>query len=63
MYELPYELPNNLRLRILGDRKLKENLKTEGRHSLVSSLPSRNDVLEIIVKKMQKQIPNVFVLG
>ena len=39
MYKLYHELPNNLRLRILGNKGISGKPKQWVRHSLVSGLP------------------------
>ena len=51
VYELHQELPNNVRLRILGNQKILKNPRFCSRHGLVFSLPSRNEILTIAVKK------------
>ena len=42
-YELPFELLNNSRLKILGNQEIMENLKNACRESLVHSLLSRKN--------------------
>ena len=42
VHELPHELPNDLRLRILGNQEILEKVKFGWRCSLVPSLPFRN---------------------
>ena len=46
IYELPHELPNDLRLK---------NLKTSLNDSLVSSLPTKMKILLILGKTLEKQ--------
>ena len=50
IYELPHELPTDLRL-----RKYHENLKTSQNDSLVSSLPAKMKILSILEKTSGKQ--------
>ena len=52
-YELPHELLNDLRLRILENLEIFENLKLGWRHSLVHRLSSKNQFLVIAVKNTQ----------
>ena len=42
VYELPLELPKDLRLRILGNKEILENLKFWLRHSPAPSLPRKS---------------------
>ena len=49
VYELPHELPNDLRL-----RKYQKNIKFGQTHSLVHSLPLETQTLQIAVKKHPK---------
>ena len=59
LYELPHELPNDLRLIGTYDfRKYQKNLKFGWKHSLVPSFLSRIQTLSIAVKNTQKHIPN-----
>ena len=51
IYELPYELPKNVRL-----RNYQENLKTSKNYSLVPSLPLKMKVLSILAKKVNKKV-------
>ena len=48
IYELPYELPNDLRLRILGNKEKSENCLDFIEDSLVSSPPAKMKVLLIL---------------
>ena len=48
-------LPNNLTLRILG-----KNLKIACEHSLVPSIPCRNECLDLVLKKYEKTDIKVF---
>ena len=54
IYELPHELPNDLRLRILGNIKKvlkpQESLQTLKPYSLVPSLSAKNKILLILAK-------------
>ena len=54
IYELPHELPNDLRLRILGNIKKvlkpQESLQTLKSDSLVPSLSAKNKILLILAK-------------
>ena len=53
IYELPHELPNDLRLTNLGSqeiRKVQENLKTSKSYNLVPSPPSKIKFLLILAK-------------
>ena len=43
MCQLPYKLPKDIILRILGNENIYGNLITECRHSLVPRLPSKNN--------------------
>ena len=54
VYELPHELPNDLRLKILGNEEIFGKSEIAWRHSLVPSLPSRNETLAIAVKQHTK---------
>ena len=60
VYELPPELPNDLRLRILGNQKYQKNLKFGWRQSLVPSLSSRNSTLSIANKNHAKMDIKLF---
>ena len=54
MYELPHELPNDIKPKILGNEenlRKSPNVWNEGMDSLVSSLPSKT-------KKMAKVLVN-----
>ena len=46
-----HEMPNDLRLRILGNKEILGNLKTTWGHSLVPSLPWRNKFLVMELRK------------
>ena len=48
IYELPHELPNDLRLRTLGNQE--EDLKTSQNYSLVLSLAPKIKILSILAK-------------
>ena len=55
VYELPHQLPNDLRLRILSNQEISGKLqnyqeKIVWRQSLVPSLPSRNKSFVIAIK-------------
>ena len=50
IYELPHDLPNDLRLRILEFRKYQESLKISQNDSLVPGLPAKIKVLLILAK-------------
>ena len=50
IYELPYELPNDLRLRSWEVKKYQENLKTLLNYSLVPSLTLKIKILSILAK-------------
>ena len=51
IYELPHELPNDSRLRILEKiRKYQENLKISKNYSLVPRLPPKMKILSILSK-------------
>ena len=44
IYELPQKLPNDLRLRILGNQQIQENRETCSNYKLVPSLPAKMDI-------------------
>ena len=50
IYHLPYQLPSDLTLRILGKLEIPENLKTSYNYSLVLSVSSKIKVLSILTK-------------
>ena len=59
-YELPHELLNDLRLRILGNQEILENLRFVWRHSLMPSPASRTQTLPIAVKEHAKTDTKLF---
>ena len=50
VYELPHELPNDLKLMTLENRKDQENLETSSNYNLVTSLPSKLKMFLLFVK-------------
>ena len=50
MYDYAFELPNNIRLKILGNEEFQENFKIERRYSLISSLCFNNKKLKKAIK-------------
>ena len=52
IYELPHELPNDLRLKEI--RKYQESLKNSYNDSLVPSLPAKMKILLILAKISSK---------
>ena len=58
LYELPHDWPIDLRLRILRNQEILENLKFEWTYSLVPSFHSRLRLYEQQLKNMQKYILN-----
>ena len=61
VYELPHELPNDLRLRKSQEiRKYQKNIKFRWTYSPVPSLLSRTQILQIAVKKHAKTDTKLF---
>ena len=56
IYELPHELPNNLRL-----RKYQENPKVLENYNLVPSLPLKMKILSILAKNGKKKEIDLFL--
>ena len=52
MYELPHELPNDLRTWEI--RKVQNNVKTSWKYNLVPSLPPKYKILSILAKDSLK---------
>ena len=48
--ELPHELPNDLKLMTLENRKDQENLETSSNYNLVTSLPSKLKMFLLFVE-------------
>ena len=60
-FELPHELPNDLKLKILGNYEiLGKSQKWVGTRSGMSSLPSRNNFLTIVFKNYANTDNKVF---
>ena len=55
-----HEMPNDLRLRILGNKEILGNLKTTWGHSLVPSLPWRNKFLVMELRKHAETVSFFF---
>ena len=63
VYELPHKLPNSLRLRILGNqeiRKFQKNREFGWTHSVVPSLHSRTQTLQMAFEKYAKVDTKLF---
>ena len=58
VYDFPHELPNDLRLYEI--RRYQKSVKHGWIHSLMPSLPSRNQTLPIAVKKHTKMDTKLF---
>ena len=50
-----YKLPNHLKLKILENQKIQENLKTSWSYSLVPSLPQKMKIISILAKNSWKK--------
>ena len=50
VYKLPHKLPIDLRLRMLWNQRIPENLKTSKKYSLVLSLPPKMKVFSILAR-------------
>ena len=49
-YELPHELKNNIKLRILGNKEISEKSQNLQNNGLISSLPGKRKILLKLAK-------------